>query len=190
MDDVCVGVRERSESASSKRSDVSASAKKRLESEYENAAASELMCMRAIGLRLRKFLFNETSKVSKSASEFILNCVGEYEKQLMRMLAKNERLQGRLDECVSRVGRNVAPQSVCGTAGVSFASIAARNVPKGVNGTNVESKDVSVNRKEKERNFAIVVKSKDESAILLSEQVKERVMRDVSKTGCEGESGA
>lgn len=49
-----------------------------------------------------------TNRVSKSASEYILNCVGEYEEQMMRMLAKNERLQGRLNECASRVGQDVA----------------------------------------------------------------------------------
>jgi len=69
-------------------------------------------CLRMIGLRLRKFLFAEVNSVSKSASEYILNCVGEYEEQMMRMLARNERLQGRLDECVSRVGRDA--QNVCG----------------------------------------------------------------------------
>ena len=47
---------------------------------------------------LRKFLFTESNRVSKSMSEFTLMCVSELEEQMIRMIAKNERLLGRLDE--------------------------------------------------------------------------------------------
>lgn len=168
--EVCA-VHERSESVLSRISDVSASVKRRRASENESVAAIELMCMKAIELRLRKFLFNESSKVSKSASEYILNCVGKYEEQLMRMLAKNERLQGKLDECLSRVSRDVA-QSVCEVADASCASVAGKEPVRNVISANVECKSDSV-RKEKERNYAVVVKSNNESTKLSSEQVKE-----------------
>jgi len=111
--DVSACRRERSESVSSKKSDASVGAKRRRVVEDESAGANELACLRMIGLRLRKFLFAEVNRVSKSASEYILNCVGEYKEQMIPMLARNERLQRRLDECVSRVGLDVA-QNVCG----------------------------------------------------------------------------
>lgn len=48
---------------------------------------------------------------------------------MMRMLARNERLQGKLDECVSVV-RDVA-QNVCEIrANVSYASVAGKSVVK------------------------------------------------------------
>ncbi|CAL1672795.1 unnamed protein product [Lasius platythorax] len=86
--------RKRSESVSSVMSDGSASVKRKRMGVNESVDASELVCMRKIGVRLRKFLFVETNRVSKIASEFILNCVDEYEEQMMRMICKNERLQG------------------------------------------------------------------------------------------------
>lgn len=49
-------------------------------------------------MKLRKFLFSEVNKVSKHISEYILNCVGEYEEQMMRLISKNERFQGCLEE--------------------------------------------------------------------------------------------
>jgi len=175
--DVSACRRERSESVSSKKSDASVGAKRRRVVEEESAGANELACLRMIGLRFRKFLFAEVNRVSKSASEYILNCVGEYEEQMMRMLARNERLQGRLDECVSRVGRDVA-QNVCGSgASVSYASMAGKSVVKNVNvNDRVNVKSV------KERNFAVVVKAKDANVKMTSEQVKEKVMRDMSKS--------
>jgi len=101
-----VRVNVREASVLSKKSDASVDAKRRVV-EDEIAGANELACLRMIGLRLRKFLFAEVNRVSKSASEYILNCVGEYKEQMMRMLARNEILQRRLDECVRSEERRV-----------------------------------------------------------------------------------
>ena len=49
--------------------------------------------------KLRKFLFTKSNCVSKGVSEFTLKCVSELEDQMIRMIAKNERLLGRFDEC-------------------------------------------------------------------------------------------
>lgn len=65
----------------------------------------ELSTMCAIGEKLRKFLFTESNRVSKTASEYVLNCVSEYEMQMMRMLGKNERLRERIEECEKNVER-------------------------------------------------------------------------------------
>jgi len=99
------------------------------EGENESVAeVSEIACMRVIGARLRKFLFTETNKISKSASEKILDIVGEYEEQMMKMLCKNERIQGKLDECMRRASRDLA----YGGSGMSYASVSAKNVEKSV----------------------------------------------------------
>ena len=59
-----------------------------------DVCADGLNAMRMIGNRVRKLIF--TDKVTKIASEFLLRCVGEYEEQMMRMIAKNERLTERI----------------------------------------------------------------------------------------------
>lgn len=46
---------------------------------------------------MRKFIF--TDKIRKAASEFLLRCVGKYKEQMMNMIAKNERLSGKIDKC-------------------------------------------------------------------------------------------
>ena len=46
--------------------------------------------LRMIGNKVKKFIF--TDKITKTASEFLLRCVGEYEEQMIRMFGKNERL--------------------------------------------------------------------------------------------------
>ena len=37
--------------------------------------------------------------MTKAVSEFVMGCVSEYKELMMRMIAKNERLIGRIDEC-------------------------------------------------------------------------------------------
>ena len=59
----------------------------------------ELSAMRGVSDKLRKFLFTESNRVSKNVIEFTLRCCSELEEQLMRVIAKNERLLGRFDEC-------------------------------------------------------------------------------------------
>ena len=65
------------------------------ESVRVNESVDEIRVMRAVNDKLRKFLFTESNRVSKSVSEFILKCCSELEEQMMRMIAKNERLLGR-----------------------------------------------------------------------------------------------
>lgn len=49
-------------------------------------------------------------------AEYALSYVAGYEECMMRMIAKNERLCGRLDECEKKLGK-----SVCMTERPSFA---------------------------------------------------------------------
>jgi len=171
--------RSRSNSVSSRLSDASVSAKRKRinDGESESVEGCELACMRAIGMRLRKFVFAESNRISKSASEIILNCVGEYEEQMMRMMCKNERLQGKLDECVRRTSQDVA----LGGCGVSYASMAARN--EGLKVQEVSRGQTGNARKnEKEQSYAVIVRAEDASVNVTSEEVKERVMKHVSKS--------
>ncbi|CAK9816194.1 Uncharacterized 50 kDa protein in type I retrotransposable element R1DM [Anthophora plagiata] len=135
----------------------------------ESVCVDEMNVMREISAKLRKYVFAESNRVSKVTSEFLLNCVSEYEEQVVRLLNKNERLQGRLDECKERERRYESER-------VSRASYASVTGVTGVSG----AKRVSVSEKPRERTFAVVVKAKDASVSMTSEQVKEKVMRDVS----------
>lgn len=134
----------------------------------QNDSEKELKRMRMIGSRLRKFLFAEANRISKGASEFILNSVSEYEEILVRMSNKNERLSGKLEVCEERVSANVAMPT-------TYAS---------VTGMNKKSERGSVFLKPervKERSYAIVVKGMNDNEKMSSEQLKEKVLRDVSK---------
>ncbi|KAK1137341.1 hypothetical protein K0M31_001853 [Melipona bicolor] len=62
----------------------------------------KLSATRMIGNNVRKFIF--TDKVTKAASQFLLRCVSEYEEQMMRMIAKNERLNGKIDDYATAFG--------------------------------------------------------------------------------------
>ena len=59
----------------------------------------EVNAIRDVSNKLRKFWFTESNRVSKSVSEFTLKCCSKLDEQMIRMIAKNERLFGRLDEC-------------------------------------------------------------------------------------------
>ena len=59
----------------------------------------EVRAMRAVNDKLRKFLFTESNRVSKSVKQFTLKCCSELEEQMMRKIAKNRTLLWRLDEC-------------------------------------------------------------------------------------------
>lgn len=83
-DDVLLEIeRERSGSVCSRQSDVNVKRKRRNEM---SECVDDMMRMKLIGVKLRRFLFAEGNKISKSASEFILNCVGEYEEQMMKLI--------------------------------------------------------------------------------------------------------
>lgn len=172
-EDVIECERERSGSVSSRRSDVSVKRKRRSEI-VENVCVDmdDTACLKMIGTKLRKFLFADSSKVSKAASEFILNCVGEYEEMMVRLIGKNERLQGRLDECLRRA-------DLSATDGRSYASVCRKEGETQMSGEKVVDNGVNVRNEMRERSYAVIVRAND--AKMSSEQVKEKVMRNVSK---------
>ena len=134
-----------------------------------DVCADELNAVRMIGNKVRKFIFID--KVRKVANEFLLRCVDEYEEQMMRMIVKNERLTGRIEECEKLLAqRNVS------SMGVSYASIADKDVTKAVG-----SNQVNVSERVREKTFAVVVKAKDDSVKMTSEEVKEKVTKNVSR---------
>ncbi|CAK9796337.1 Uncharacterized 50 kDa protein in type I retrotransposable element R1DM [Anthophora quadrimaculata] len=146
-----------------------------VESECESVSADEMNEMRGISAKLRKYVFTESNRVSKVTSEFLLGCVSEYEEQMMRLVRKNERLQGRLDECKERERQNECERM---SRVASYASVAGMT---GVGGVSGERRDgVSVRGKSKEKSFAVVVKARDANVKMTSEQVKEKIMKDVS----------
>lgn len=87
------------------------------------------------------------------------------------------RLQGRLNECVSRVCRDVA-QGVC----TSYANVIGMSGEKVVSGASGVSERTNVVVRIKERSYVVIVRAKDVNAKMTSEQVKEKVRRDVSKS--------
>lgn len=139
-----------------------------------NDEKNELECMRKVGKKVRKCLFAEGNKVMKSVSECVLNCMSEYEECMIRLMCENERLKGRLDECKKR--ESVPVQNV-GMNGKSFASVVSARSDVSV------SKKTGVNMpmRVSEKKYAVVIKPKNESEKMTSEQVKERVMNAVSK---------
>ena len=60
-------------------------------------SVDEISVIRAVNDKLRKFLFTESNRVSKSVSDFRLKCCSKLEEQMMKMIAKNERLLGRIN---------------------------------------------------------------------------------------------
>ena len=114
-------------------------------------------------------MFTESNRVSKSMSEFTLMCVSELEEQMIRMIAKNERLLGRLDEKQLRE-RDMRVNE-------TFASVAGKTAGMRVLAA---MQAASVRETVKERSYAVVVKPKDGSVKLSSEQVKECVLKNVS----------
>ena len=73
-----------------------------------------------IGNNLRKCIFAD--RVTKAVSECVLGCVSEYEELMMRMIAKNERLIGRIDECEKMT------QIEMMSASASYAIVAGKSV--------------------------------------------------------------
>ena len=126
----------------------------------------------------RKKSESESNRVSKSVSEFTLRCCSELEEQLMHVTAKKERLLGRLDECERQLREKDVRMSE------TFASVADKT--SGVR-VSAAKQGVSVREPVKKRSYAVVVKPKDESVKLTSEQV-ECVMKNVSgELTCESE---
>ena len=124
-----------------------------------DVCADGLNAIRMIGNRVRKLIF--TDKVTKIAIEFLLRYVGEYEEQMMRMIAKNERLTERILESE----KLFAQRNVSGM-GVSYASMAGKDVTE-VAGSNQVT-------------FVVVVKAKNDSVKMTSEEGKEKEMKNES----------
>ena len=131
----------------------------------------EVSAMREVSKKLRKFLFTESNRISKSVSEFTLKCVSDLEEQMIRMIAKNERLLGRLDECEKQLREKDM------RVNETFASVAGKTAGVRVSAA---KQAVSVKETVRERSYAVVVKPKDDSVKLSSEQVKECVLKNVS----------
>ncbi|KAK2574828.1 hypothetical protein KPH14_012922 [Odynerus spinipes] len=167
--------RDRSGSVSSRRSDMSVK-RKRMDDGSEQAMTGgmdEITCMSNIGVKLRKYVLAESNRVSKSACEYLLQCVGEYEGLMMRLISKNERLNGRLDEYVNRSGRAMPADR----EGDSYAYVTAQSMEEGNRGR----ANVNVKRKMPEKSYAVVVKAMDANESMTSENVKKKVMQEVSR---------
>lgn len=154
------------------------------DSVIRSADECEIDRMRAITGRLKKFVFNESNRVSKQQIEFFSGCAAEYEDAMVRMMQKNERLTGRLmerekymelrvSECVQRV-QEARPVSYAGMAG----KMSSANVR--MSGGSTQSTTERMSERPHTKTYAVVVKAKDESVKLTSEQVKEKVLKNVS----------
>ena len=139
--------------------------------ESGKTASVRVSAMREVSKKLRKFLFTESNRISKSVSEFTLKCVSELEEQMIRMIVKNERLHGRLDECEKQLRDR--DMRVNGT----FASVAGKTAGVRVSAA---KQAASVKETVRERSYAVVVKTKDDRVKLSSEKVKECVLKNVS----------
>lgn len=99
-------------------------------------------------------------------SEDILNCASAYEECLVLLMCENERSRGRLYECGASPVQSVGARTYAGAVGMS------ENVRKNVRMSEPMSMD--------ENKYAVVIKPKDESVRMSSEQVKERVMKELN----------
>ena len=89
---------------------------------------------------------------------------------MMRMIAKNERLIGRIDEC-----EKMLTQKEMMSASASYVSVAGKSVCVG--GSSQDGR-VCAAAPVKEKTYA-VVKAKDDSVKMSSDEVKARVMKNV-----------
>lgn len=118
------------------------------ECEDECEKNNSVICMRKIGSKLRRFLLADVNRVSKHASEFIMNCMSEHEEYMLKIICKNERLQGRLDECV-RHAKQVEAQRASEVS-VSYASAIGRKSVNDVRETGGKSPRVNEDKNARE----------------------------------------
>lgn len=109
----------------------------------------DLSSMKKIGDSLRRYLLTDSSKVSKTACDFIMGKVSEYEELIMRTMLNNERLTGQLEEV-----RKQKPVPVIST---SYAGVVASAKVK-PSATPAKSPKISVPVVPPQR-FAVVVTS-------------------------------
>ncbi|KAG7197632.1 hypothetical protein KM043_013413 [Ampulex compressa] len=131
----------------------------------------ELVRMKEIGAKLRKFLLGENNKVSKGVSKMVLSMVGKYEEHVIRVLGNCERLKGRLDECEKQRKCETEP-GVNVSIPASYASAAGFGVKRVT--------ESAVSKCVKDKSYAVVVKCKNAEEHITSEQVKEKVLKNVS----------
>ena len=149
-----------------------------VESVSVDVSVDELNALRVTGNKIRKCIFAD--KVTKAMSECVMGCVSEYEELMMRMIAKNERLIGRIDEC-----EKMLTQKEMMSASASYASVAGKSVCVG--GSSQDER-VCAAAPVKEKTYAVVVKAKENKkwwsslVKMLSDEVKERVMKNVAGT--------
>ena len=122
-----------------------------------------------MAIKIRKFIFAD--RVTNAVSECLMVCVSEYEELMMLIIAKNERLIGRIDEC-----EKMLTQKEMMSASASYASVAGKGVCVG--GSSQDGR-VCAAAPVKEKTYAVVVKAKDESVKMSSDEVKARVMKNV-----------
>lgn len=70
--------------AVSQREDAEVSDESECEDECEENYG--VVCMRKIGSKLRRFLLADVNRISKHASEFIMNCMSEYEECMLKII--------------------------------------------------------------------------------------------------------
>ena len=86
-----------------------------------DVSVDKLNALRVIGNKIWKCIFAD--KVTKAVSEYVMDFVSEYEEFMMRMIAKNERLIGRIDECEKKL-----TQKEMMSASASYACEAGKSV--------------------------------------------------------------
>ena len=85
-----------------------------------DVSVDKLNALRVIGNKIRRCIFAD--RVTKGVSECVMGCVSEYEDLMMRMIAKNERLIGRIDECEKMTQLEMM------SASASYAIVAGKSV--------------------------------------------------------------
>ncbi|KOC60079.1 RNA-directed DNA polymerase from mobile element jockey [Habropoda laboriosa] len=157
----------------------------------------ELTRVKCVSDKLRRFVLAESNRISKAACESILGLMSEYEECVMRVIMKNERLEGRLQERQLQERENVKRVNVS----ECYADVAKRNVgvrdnrvvPDSVNARDMSARE-NVNVRESARTnvrvrkapprkaYAVVVKPVNESADVTSEEIKKKVLNECNRT--------
>lgn len=95
--------------ASSVGSEASTRQGKRARVEDVDAPPSPLGVLKGIQDEVRTYIFDDKSKVSKTACEFIVRKMNECQEILTEQLLRNERLQGSV-ECLERMLKDARDQ--------------------------------------------------------------------------------
>lgn len=132
--------------------------------------------LRDIGTGVRRFVLDDSNKISKAASRFILDRVAEYEDILIRVLFESERIKGKNEELCARVRDGVKEareaREVRETNRVTYAgAVAAPPRPgEGFPGARVEPAPVPARH-------AVVVKARQDG--VTADQVRKKILEVV-----------